>query len=412
MGTYTGSQDPFKGPFRSLEELADRISDLLHCPVTIEDSNHRILAYSTHDENVDPARIATIMRRKVPENVIKTLWKNGVIPQLFESEEPVIIPAIEEVGLGKRVAISVRKNNEILGFIWAQVHWDVTDEELDLFKRAAKVVKNQMLQLQIKKRKSEEDHKEFFWQLLTDHLTDLETIQSQARKYHIQLEGPLAIVVFEFEEDIHQSLERHIHYYIEASRQVGIVCSAIDSNQLILLVRPHSSEAPGKEINDFVSAFVEKIQDRVNVEFLKGAAGTLYKNPVRIQDSYKEALHVLSIKDRFSHEVEGIYSYQDLGIYQFIDSLYEKRIRDHYTNQYIETLRAYDEKHRTELLETVSEFLRCDSNVNEAAKALHIHSNTLNYRLKRIANLTGFNFKDPNQKITLYLDLMIERLKQ
>ncbi|TGB03532.1 PucR family transcriptional regulator [Halobacillus salinus] len=406
------SQDPFQGTFRSLEEVADRIRERLHCPVTIEDANHRILAYSTHDEDVDPARIATIMRRKVPENVIKTLWKNGVIPKLFESEEPVVIPAIESVGLGRRVAVSVRKNNEILGFIWAQLNGEVSEEELELFKKAAKVVKNQMLQMQIKQRKSEEDHREFFWQLLTNHLKDADAIKAQSEKYHIRLDGQLAVVVFGFDEEIHQSLERHIHYYIEASRQIGIVCSAIDGNQLILLVRPHPTDAPGKEVSDFVQTFMEKISERVNVEALQGAAGKLYHSPLHIHASYKEALHTLSVKERFAEEVSDINSYQDLGIFQFIDYLYEKRVRDHYTNQYIETLRAYDKKHRSDLLRTISVYLRSDSNVNEASKALHVHANTLNYRLKRIADLTGFNFKDPNQKVTLYIDLMMERLKR
>ena len=79
--TYT-KNDFSKINFNSLEEFADTISEILQCPVTIEDVNHRLLAYSTHAERIDSARVATIMGRRVPEKVINSLWKEGVIPEL------------------------------------------------------------------------------------------------------------------------------------------------------------------------------------------------------------------------------------------------------------------------------------------------------------------------------------------
>jgi DNA-binding PucR family transcriptional regulator len=56
-------------------------------------------------------------------------------------------------------------------------------------------------------------------------------------------------------------------------------------------------------------------------------------------------------------------------------------------------------------------FLNKDSNVHEAANALNVHTNTLNYRLKRISEIGEVNLRDPNQKITLYLDLKLEKFK-
>ncbi|WP_252314065.1 hypothetical protein [Sinobaca sp. H24] len=69
----------FQKKFQSLEEFADYISGILGGPVTIEDAGHRLLAYSTHSDYSDEARVSTIMSRRVPENVISRLWKDGVI---------------------------------------------------------------------------------------------------------------------------------------------------------------------------------------------------------------------------------------------------------------------------------------------------------------------------------------------
>ncbi|KGX86506.1 PucR family transcriptional regulator [Pontibacillus litoralis] len=411
MTTKRDMQDPLQGPFRSLEELADSISDTLQCPITIEDASHRILAYSTHDVNVDEARIATIMRRKVPENVIKTLWKRGIIPQLLESDEPVIIPAIEEVGLGNRVAIAVRKSEEVLGFIWAQVDRNITENEVDLLKRAAQLVKHQKMQLQMKKRKDEQSHREFFWQLLTGHLQDNASIYSSEHYPNMQIDGEISIVVFDFGQDIDQSIERNVRYYVQAAQQMKVVFNAIDDNQMIFLVQPSDAQQPAKQLTAFVRAFVEDISERLEIASITGGVGTLYREPVRIKDSYREALYVLSMKERFPQEISTIYNYQDLGIYQFIDVLYEQRMRTHHRNYFIEKLKQYDETNHTQLLETIEIYLQYDNNINDASKALHVHPNTLNYRLKRISEITEMNLKDPNQKMTLYLDLKIERLK-
>lgn len=403
--------DPFKGRFGTLENLADRISEILKCPITIEDANHQIIAYSTHDdENSDSARIATIMRRRVPENVISSLWKAGAIPKLFESDDPVYIPAIEQVGLGERVAISIKKGGEVLGFVWAQTRNQLTDFETNMLKKAAKAVKNQLLQLQIKKRKAVEGHKEFFWQLLTGHLVIPENITYQAEKLSVDLSGELAIIVFEFEETVHQSLEQQGAYLIEMSTDVHGICKTIDDNQLIFLVRLEGTEQPLTELTRFVKRFIEKMKNLGFSRILAGI-GTVHSNPVEITNSYKKALKVLSLKKRFPKDTEGIFSYQELGIFQFLDVLYEKRKLENYQNHCIEQLKAYDAKHKSNLLETIDLYLQYDSNINEAAEALHVHPNTLNYRLKRITEITGLNLKDPNQKTTLYLDLKIESLR-
>lgn len=83
----------------NLEMLAEKLSDVLGRPVTVEDANHRLVAYSSHEPETDPARLATIVGRRVPDTVISSLWHNGVIARLLESEEPIRIPAMKEIGL-------------------------------------------------------------------------------------------------------------------------------------------------------------------------------------------------------------------------------------------------------------------------------------------------------------------------
>lgn len=44
-----------------IDELADVIGELLQNPITIEDADHKLIAYSSHSESTDQARWSTIM---------------------------------------------------------------------------------------------------------------------------------------------------------------------------------------------------------------------------------------------------------------------------------------------------------------------------------------------------------------
>ncbi|GEN54489.1 MULTISPECIES: PucR family transcriptional regulator [Halobacillus] len=403
----------YKDYIDSPEGLADSIAETLGCPVTIEDANHRIVSYSKHEKNVDEARIATIMRRKVPEHVINGLWKQGIMAKLFESDQPIIVKTIDSIGLGHRLAVSVRKNNEILGFIWAQTNdLSVTAEHLEEMKEAAQWVSHHLLRQQAKKKKTEENRKEFFWQLLTGSLQNPAEIKRLAKKFHMNLQGQLCVAVFEFTEDMSQAVERHAYYLTETLHQTRIVNRIFDDQQLILLVRTDNKEDANEMNQAFIREFTQKMKERLNFEDLKGAFGLIYDSPTLISDSYKQALKVLELKEQYSAGLQHVDNYQDLGVYQFLNELSSLQKRENYKNDALTNIRTYDERHNSMLLETLKVFLEKNSNVHQAAAHMHIHTNTLNYRLKRIKEIGNIDFKDMNQKTMLYLDLLIYENEQ
>jgi DNA-binding PucR family transcriptional regulator len=80
-------------------------------------------------------------------------------------------------------------------------------------------------------------------------------------------------------------------------------------------------------------------------------------------------------------------------------------------NPALSQLKTYDKQHATSLYHTLEVVLNKDANMNEAAKELHIHVNTLSYRIKRIQELTSIQLKDPIQRIGLYLDVKLQEYK-
>ncbi|ADE72189.1 PucR family transcriptional regulator [Priestia megaterium] len=406
-------KDPFKENFDTLEEFADRISEVLNCPITIEDANHRLLAYSTHDERTDQARIATIIGRRVPEKVINNLWKEGIIPKLLETNEPVRVKNINEIGLGDRIAISIWKNEEVLGFIWAvEIEKALGNEEVELLKKAANVLKNKLLQLQIRKYKREERSQEFFWKLLTGHIKSRQEISEAFYEAQITAPSTFSIAIFRFQEDITPEAERQISYMLKTMHRLKIVLYTIDCNDLILLLSLDAVENPLDEQRDFADYFRGNMYERFDVTQIKASCSSIYSSHDHIEKSYKEALNVLDMKSKFPEETKEIINYQELGIYQFLDVILEKRVQDQFENHSLKKLTDYDLRHNSNLVETLEVFLNNDNNINEAAKELNVHMNTLSYRLKRISEIGDINLKDVNQKMTLYIDIKLMKYKK
>ncbi|KIL72593.1 Regulator of polyketide synthase expression [Bacillus badius] len=401
----------FSNEYESLEMLADLISEELECPITIEDDNHRIIAYSRHEDEVDPVRIATIMRRRVPENVINSLWKVGAIPKLFETEEPVVVPRIDQVGIRERVAISVRKNKEVVGFIWAHPSKPFDEQKIIILQEAAKAVKNQLIQRQKQKTETEKNYEELFWKLLTGHFTRLRDLEQVNERYNLVLKGMMTVVIVDFLQPVNRSVERQTNYLVETMQQLPIIARTFDNGQLILLVRLPEKEKD-QALSDFINNLIGKIKERQNISGIVAASGSMTDNPLALARSYQEALYVLKVKQQFPSAAASIFGYEKLGVFQFIEDLAVIRKRSGYQNLAIEKLSQYDDNHHANLQETIFTFLQYDGNMNDAAKALHIHANTLAYRLKRISEIADINLKDANQKMTLYLDLLIKQLEE
>ena len=66
------------------------------------------------------------------------------------------------------------------------------------------------------------------------------------------------------------------------------------------------------------------------------------------------------------------------------------------TPKTLQNLLNYDLSHETELAKTLETYLYQRNDINKTAKALHIHRNTLIYRLNKIRDLTEADIDDPS----------------
>ncbi|WP_409344856.1 PucR family transcriptional regulator [Paenibacillus sp. MBLB4367] len=400
----------FDGHFDSLETLADAISEVLQCPITIEDAGHRLLAYSSHDRQIDPARTATIVGRRVPEHVIQSLWQGGIMHRLLQSPEPVKIEPIDNVGLGRRVAVAVRKNEDVLGYIWVMENERELDAEaLGHLSKAALAVRTKLLHHRMLARQEEEGRQEFFWQMLTGHLNNHETIRDKAKQLGLALPGAYTVIVMQFSKDV-GDIQQQLYDMMAVRPNARVVLRAVDRNRLILLFGVEKEPNPEQTVGGFIVALTAQFSERLAGQpEVTGGAGSFYSSYALVEAGYREALTVLDMKPAFFDKLRSVHVYHELGLYRYLPGIWQHKEKHPFEHRGLAKLREYDRYNNGCLTETLERFLACDSNAKEAAVSLHVHTNTLTYRLKRISEIGGIDLDDADQKIAVYLELQAEK---
>ncbi|MET7760995.1 PucR family transcriptional regulator ligand-binding domain-containing protein [Streptomyces sp. NPDC005336] len=97
--------------------------------------------------------------------------------------------------------------------------------------------------------------------------------------------------------------------------------------------------------------------------------------------------------------------HQELASHVLLLPFVPDDVRRAFTARLLDPLREYDRRHRAELIPTLEAFLECDGSWTRCAARLHLHVNTLRYRVGRIEQLTGRELSRLEDKLDFFLAL-------
>lgn len=124
--------------------------------------------------------------------------------------------------------------------------------------------------------------------------------------------------------------------------------------------------------------------------------------PVCISEKFSE-LKSCSQKKEFLKRMDSLDGYKKSGgvmqekhwyvetIFSYASSMFQDAGLSDY---FIERLCQEDSEKNLELYDTLKMYLLCENNISATAAKLHVHRNTLVYRLKQIQNCVGRNIND------------------
>ncbi|MFE3034115.1 PucR family transcriptional regulator [Streptomyces canus] len=170
-----------------------------------------------------------------------------------------------------------------------------------------------------------------------------------------------------------------------------------------------STEHDGSESGILAEALLESVRDPLSAGLDDDGRVTLgvsasVHSAEGLRGALEEARHARRVAAARVGRVCAA-GHQELASHVLLLPFVPDDVRRAFTARLLDPLRDYDRRHRAELIPTLEAFLDCDGSWTRCATRLHLHVNTLRYRVGRIEQLTSRDLSRLEDKLDFFLAL-------
>lgn len=388
-----------------LDGLADAVAALAGGAVTIEDTESRVLAYSSTEENVDDIRRLTILGRRVPPGRVAAMREAGFFGALWGTDDVLYRRAQGEDP--ERLVCAVRAGGEVLGSLWvaAIAGRPLSPDASGVLRAAARTAAAHLLHHRTRRAGSRlaEDAA----RALLEGRGSPEVLAERAE---LPVDEPCAVLAVGAGSGVpdadparlqalltlHCAACGHRAVAVPAGGRLLVLVGALDPD-------PHRAGAQVTRLGESLAGRLPAAAGappRVGLgDVVPGLAGAA--------ESRRSAELALRALTRAGGErtVGRTADVADtVGMMQVVDALRDVSLAP---GTSVARLAAADERGGGRLVETLRAWLDHFGDVPAASRALAVHRNTLHYRLRRITEVSGLDLDDPDARLLAHLELRL-----
>jgi GAF domain-containing protein len=403
LRTATGGSGPARGeaagvPVGDLFALADAVAAAVDAPVTVEDTQWRVLAYSNLDDQpIDEPRRQTILGRTPPE-VWRTRLEAADVRIRLRAGEGVV--RFEYPGLAPRLAAPVRAGGELIGSLWAAegatpLGAEAESELLRLADLAA---------IHLVAHRAGDDLQRRLRGAMVSEVLEGELPPGAPR-----LTGPLSVLAFELAPadrgqwtgDPERILSM-VSLYAENTHRHAM-CALV--GERIWAIVPAPAGRGHEVVVELARTVVERVENVLHVHVRAGVGPTVadVSGLPRSSHAAEQALELLDrLPDQRVLHVDEVRS--QIALLEALDAMAQvESLRE----GGVAALRAHDGRRGTDYAGTLRAWLDNHGDVARTAAELAVHANTVRYRLRRAAEVGGFDLGDPDVRLVAALSLRL-----
>ncbi|MFG2581036.1 PucR family transcriptional regulator [Streptomyces malaysiensis] len=399
MGTADAELDLFK--------IANSLSGLLDAPVTIEDRGSRILAFSADQARADEARKASVLGQQVPNVYQTSLTSLGIFHKVYTSARPLFIEPFVP-GAQPRVACRVAAGDELLGSIWAVAEEPLSAVHEEAMMEAANVAAIAMLRSRIA---ADAAHRvrlatvaalleggQPAWQAAQKLRSPRAVAGGYVLAAGLPSEGraPSSPTATAGLDHVANSLMMLLRGELPST-----ICALLGET-IYGVVPTYADETVDlSAIRRLTSGFVQRLgRDWRRLVIGIGAPVDRLADLNRSRDDADLVLRVLRSSAGTGTPQLRVATREDVYARSLLLRLSDLLAGDvpGYAGP-LDRLRDYDQTHDSALLQTLRCWLDNFGDISAASERLHIHKNTLQYRLKRIAEVTRADLNDAETRL-------------
>ncbi|WP_057911482.1 CdaR family transcriptional regulator [Peribacillus muralis] len=314
----------------------------------------------------------------------------------FENREKLIINKQDErswKGVKAGINLPIFFNQEAVCVIGITGDPELVSPYAELLKKMTEMFIQESYHLE--QEESQSRLREFFvfeWhQLQTFHEPFLQKAKLLGIDVHV--ERTIILGEFKTEKVIEPHVWRALQIYVRQQHPLDIVVRW-GRNQFVLLSAPDFIESRDQQFIK-LRKLQRKLEDSSGFKVSVGVSSPMSGS------AFRKAFFKAERSLKIAIPSAGIVFDEDLKLEVLLDEV-TVETRGEYVARTIEELLPHEE-----LLKTLSIYFACDLSMKDTAAALHIHINTLHYRLKRIEDLTELNPRKLADLVTLYLALRV-----
>ncbi|MFG3062034.1 PucR family transcriptional regulator [Streptomyces sp. NPDC048231] len=224
--------------------------------------------------------------------------------------------------------------------------------------------------------------------------------------------GPVAQALLEeILVDLPAGISGREHLQANGPEQADRIAVAHTGDEAIALVPlpAVSSEHEGADPGILADALLEAVRDPLSAgldgdgRLTLGVSATVH-SAEGLRGALEEARHARRVAAARTGRVSAA-GHQELASHVLLLPFVPDDVRRAFTARLLDPLRDYDRRHRAELIPTLEAFLECDGSWTRCATRLHLHVNTLRYRVGRIEQLTSRDLSRLEDKLDFFLAL-------
>ncbi|MFT4044471.1 MAG: helix-turn-helix domain-containing protein [Gordonia sp. (in: high G+C Gram-positive bacteria)] len=408
--TAPGADSIRSGSIGDLFDLAGEVARRTRGLVSIEDDRSHVLAYSSAGDEADELRRLSILGREGPPAMLAWLHKWGVMNALRATDDVVAVEERASLGLRPRLAVAIRTPadgvgiGEFLGTVWLQRGSEpFTDDAADVLLGAAAVA----ARIITRRRTAGTGHDELVRRLLgaRGNHVDVDDIGGQLGI------SPNAQVLTAAFGGL-ASTTSQVAAPVPDPRVVSALTLRASALRPLSVTTTLGSRAyvvvPGATLTDTVewaSGALDDTRRQFGVDaraVIAGpAAGLASVAGLRIQadrvlDAAAREPDLIDAVTTVAASTTGVLLGEIVALIEANPELTDSRVLE---------LADRDAVSGSEFTTSLRAYLDHFGDVRAAATALHVHPNTLRYRIRRITQLTGLDLDDPATRLVVALTL-------
>ncbi len=380
--------------------LAQSIADRTRGMISIEDEQSHVLAYSASSDEADELRRLTILGRAGPPEHLEWIGQWGIFDALRASGDVIRVAERPELGLRPRLAVGIhlpstdaRKAPVFAGTIWLQQgSGPLADDAEDILRGGAVLAARIVARLA----STPSTHAVQVTELLGLAGEDIDTA-AIARELGLTVDGRAALVGFQGDTTSSPSSPTSVIALSASAFRADAQTVSVGDRVYVLLPKIGAPSSVMSWTRGVVSAMHRELGMTLRAVVAAPLAGLAGAAAARV-----EVDRVFDSADRHPRAIGQITSLDEAHTTVLLDEIVSQLAqRPRLVDPRVRLLRDDDPI----LAETLQAYLDGFGEVSAVAKQLHVHPNTVRYRVRRIEKLMSTSLDDPDVRLVLALGL-------